>query len=172
EGDDAAIVIGSLRLDVANLVGEAEALALHPLLSRSLLASAATHRLFSLASIVREHGRVHPVVRKSAGLCLPLLRPHRHPRLSERSVSTGTSGLFLPRRSGPAGGEQRSAPPTHPRLPGLGGGLRPQPSPSHGVGRKGSAQRRLRLTPPAPSGQEQRVRVLFHLQEYGTGPDF
>src|SRR5271166_6099349 len=34
--------------------------------------------LFSLASIVREHGRIHPVIWKSAGLCLPLLRPHRH----------------------------------------------------------------------------------------------
>ena len=31
-----------------------------------------------LASIVPEHERVHPVNRKSAGLGLPLLRPHHY----------------------------------------------------------------------------------------------
>src|SRR5207244_7465070 len=141
-----AVVLGSLVLNVTNFIGQAEAFPLHPLFSRSALHGCCISPLFSLASIVRDHGRVHPVIRKSAGLCLSLLRPHRHSRLPERAVSTGAGGVLPPSGSGPPGDEQRSAHSTHPRLPGLGGGLRPQPSHPHGVGRKGSAQRRLRIT--------------------------
>jgi hypothetical protein len=49
--------------------------------------------------------------------------------------------------------------------------LRPQPSHSHRVGGKGSAQRRLRVTPTESSGEEEGLRGLLHLQEHGTRSD-
>src|SRR6266853_5648976 len=124
-------MLGSLVLNVTNLIGQAEAFSLYLLLSRSALHGSCASSPFFLASIVRDHGRVHAVIRKSAGLRLSLLRPHRHSRLLERSVSTRAGGVFRPSGSGPPGGEQRSAQPTHRGLPGLGGSLRPQPSPPY-----------------------------------------
>jgi hypothetical protein len=74
---------------------------------------------------------------------------------------------------GPAGpghpsSEQRSSQPTHQRLPGLGRGVRPQPQNPHGVGRKRNSQRGLRPASAAPSGEEECLRRLLHLQEHGA----
>src|SRR2546421_473829 len=46
-GDHASVVIGGLVLDVANLVGKAEALAVHHLSCRPALNGSAAHSLFS-----------------------------------------------------------------------------------------------------------------------------
>jgi hypothetical protein len=43
DGDDAPVVIGSLVLDVTNLIGKAEALAVHHLSSRPALNGSAAH---------------------------------------------------------------------------------------------------------------------------------
>lgn len=42
----------------------------------------------------------------------------------------------------------------------------------HGVGGKGSAQRRLRITQTESSAAEECLRGLFHFQEHGARPDF
>ena len=110
-------MLGRFVLKLTNFIGQAEAFPLPPLFSRSALPSSATHRFLSLASRVRDHGRVPSVIRKSAGLCLPLLRPHGHSRLPERAVPTRAGGVLPPSGSGPPRGEQRSAQATHPRLP-------------------------------------------------------
>jgi hypothetical protein len=47
KGDDTPVVIGSLALNVADLVGKAEAFTIHPLLSRSTLDRSAAHRFVS-----------------------------------------------------------------------------------------------------------------------------
>src|SRR5205085_4169873 len=53
DGDDPSVMISGLVLDVGNLVGEAEALAVHPLSSRSAFDGFAAHSGFSPSSIVR-----------------------------------------------------------------------------------------------------------------------
>src|SRR5437667_10942555 len=80
DGDDAAVVIGGPALNIAHLIGQPKALALDDPLARS------TPDRFSTASGSGGdcHGIVHPAVRRSAGLCLPLLRPHSHLRLPQR----------------------------------------------------------------------------------------
>src|SRR6266704_2206909 len=61
-GDHASVVIGGLALDIADLVGEAETLAVNLLSCRPALNGSATHSLFSPSSIVRGPGTVHSVV--------------------------------------------------------------------------------------------------------------
>src|ERR1035438_3777918 len=62
------------------------------------------------------HGHFHPAVRRSSRFCIPLLRPYRHQRLSEQSLTAGTGGLLLSPGSGHSGGEQGSAEPANQRL--------------------------------------------------------
>jgi hypothetical protein len=47
DGHDASVVVGSFILDVAHLVGEAEALAVHHLFCRPALNGSAAHSRFS-----------------------------------------------------------------------------------------------------------------------------
>ena len=113
------------------------------------------------------------VVRKAvfqpAGFCIPLLRPHRHPRIPQRSVPPGTGGLFLQRSPGPPGRQQRGAQPAHRRLPELGGGLRPEPQDPHRVGGEGPPQRGSCPARATPDGEARRLRRVLHFQEHGTG---
>ena len=83
DGDDALIVTGCPTLNVAHLFGETKAFAVEEALARSTLDCCATH----VESHGCCHGHVHQAVRQSAGVCLPLLRPHCHSRLSQRPVT-------------------------------------------------------------------------------------
>ena len=49
---------------------------------------------------------VHPAVRRSAGLRLPLLRPHCHLRLPQRAVAARAGGALLPSSRRRSGGQQ------------------------------------------------------------------
>src|SRR5437870_4923347 len=71
DGNDAAVVIGCPALDIAHLIGQTKTLALHNPLAWS------TPDGFSTPSGPGGdcHGIVHPAIRRSAGLRLPLLRP-------------------------------------------------------------------------------------------------
>src|ERR1700745_3519792 len=92
DGDDAAVVSGRPAVNIAPLIGETKTLALHASLARS------TPDGFSTPSGPRGdcHGSVHPAVRRSAGLRLPLLRPHCHLRLPQRAVAARAGGALLP----------------------------------------------------------------------------
>src|SRR4029077_20684262 len=74
DGNNAAVVIGCPALDIAHLIGQTKTLALHNPLAWS------TSDGFSTPSGPGGdcHGIVHPAVRRSGGLRLPLLRPHSH----------------------------------------------------------------------------------------------
>src|ERR1700737_3116653 len=102
---------------------------------------------------VESDGTVHPAFRRSPHLGIPLLRPHRYPRLFERSVPAGTGGLFRASSPWHPGGEQRSAQPAHQRLPRLGGSLCPQSQHPDGVGGERPPQRGLRTTCATPHGE-------------------
>src|SRR5215813_8303953 len=117
------------------------------------------------------HGIIHPAVRRRTGVRLPLLRPHCHLRLSERPIAARAGGALLPQRRRRCHGQQRGPQPTHRRLSGLGGRLRPQSSAADRVGRKGSAQGRLCPALATPHGEARHLRRLFHLQEHGAGRD-
>src|SRR5580693_499357 len=122
DGDDAAVVIGCPALNIAHLIGETKTLALHDPLARS------TPDRFSTPSGPRGdcHGIVHTAVRRSAGLRLPLLRPHCHLRLPQRAVAARAGSALLPSGGRGPGGQQGDPQPAHRRLPELGGRLRPQ----------------------------------------------
>src|SRR6516162_3055962 len=115
------------------------------------------------------HGIVHPAVRRSAGLRLPLLRSHRHIRSPERLVATRAGGALLPQRGRCRYGQQGGPQPAHRRLPGLGGSLCPQSSAADRVGREGSAQGRSRSAVATPHGAARRLRRLLYPQEHGAG---
>src|SRR5439155_7895833 len=82
-GNDAAVMIGCTALDITHLIGQTKTLALHNPLAWS------TPDGFSTPSGPGGdcHGIVHPAVRRSAGLRLPLLRPHCHLRLPQRALA-------------------------------------------------------------------------------------
>src|SRR5246127_619045 len=92
DGDEAAVVIGGPALNVADLIGQTKTLALDDPLARS------TPDRFSTASGPGGdcHGNLHPAVWRSAGLRLPLLRPHCHLRLPQRAVAARAGGALLP----------------------------------------------------------------------------
>src|SRR3981189_2807543 len=166
DGNDAAVVIGSPALNIAHLIGHTKTLALDDPLARS------TPDRFSTASGPGDcHGNVHPAVWRSAGLRLPLLRPHCHLRLPQRAVAARAGGALLPERGRPCGGGQRGLEPAHRRLPGLGGSLRPQSSAADRMGREGRAQGRPCPGLATPHGQGRRLRRLLHLQEHGAGAE-
>src|SRR3984893_10726480 len=100
-------------------------------------------------------GEVHKAVWQPACICIPLLRPHRHPRLPERIVTTRSGGVFLPSGGRCAGCGQDYPLATHRRLPEVGGGLWPQSQDSHRMGREGCTQGGLRATSSAPDGEEE-----------------
>src|SRR5262245_44880110 len=77
ERNDSSVVSGCAPLNVAYLIGEAKVFALDHALARST----------PEGSSGGGHGTLPQAVRRSSGLRLPLLRPHRHPRLLERSVT-------------------------------------------------------------------------------------
>src|SRR5215813_8323756 len=132
------MLMGRLTLDIAHLIGQTKIPAPDHLLAGSASASFATLG----GSWGGCHGIIHPAVRRRAGLRLPLLRPYSHLRLPERSIAARAGGALLPQRRRRCGGQQRGPQPTHRRLSGLGGSLRPQSSATARVGRKGSAQGR------------------------------
>src|SRR6202045_3547509 len=92
DGDDVAVVIGGPALNIAHLIGQTKTLALDDPLTRS------TPDRFSTASGPGGdcHGNVDPAVWRSAGLRLPLLRPHCHLRLPQRAVAARAGGALLP----------------------------------------------------------------------------
>src|SRR5258705_10157957 len=67
-------MMGGAAGDIADLIGETEALAVDPALAGSTL-----DRLLSPTGV--GHGRVQQAVRQLHCFCLPLLRPHCHSRL-------------------------------------------------------------------------------------------
>src|SRR3954452_18422109 len=71
-------------------------------------------------------GVIRKAVRQPARFCIPLLRPHRHPRLPERLVPPRAGGLLFPRRRGCARGRQNRAQPADRRVSALGRGVRSQ----------------------------------------------
>src|ERR1700730_8992063 len=81
EGDDAAVVIGCSALNIAHLIRQTETLALYDPPAGSTLDCFPT----TGGSPGNCHGIVHPAVRRPARLRLPLLRPHCHLRLPQRS---------------------------------------------------------------------------------------
>ena len=97
-------------------------------------------------------GTFRKAVFQPAGFCIPLLRPHSHPRISERAVAPGTSGLLFPRRDRGSRGGQSGVEQTDWRVSGLGGGVRPQSQDPRGVGPKRCPDRRLRAALVAPHG--------------------
>src|SRR6202030_3486023 len=92
DGNDVAVVIGGPALNIAHLIGQTKTLALDDPLARS------TPDRFSTASVPGGdcHGNLHPAVWRSAGLRLPLLRPHCHLRLPQRAVAARAGGALLP----------------------------------------------------------------------------
>jgi len=167
DGDDAAVASGCPVLNIAHLVGQTKTLALHDPLAWS------TPDGFSTPSGPGGdcHGIVHPAVRRSAGLRLPLLRPHCHLRLPQRLGAARAGGALLPQRRRRCGGGQRGLEPAHRRLPGLGGSLRPQSSAADRMGREGRAQGRPCPALATPHGQGRRLWRLLHLQEHGAGAE-
>src|SRR4029077_9830131 len=125
DSEDAAVVIGCPALNIAHLIGETETLALHDLLARS------TPDGFSTPGGPRGdcHGIVHPAVRRSVGVCLPLFRPHCHLRLPQRAVAARAGCALLPSDRRRLNGQQGDPEPAYRRLPELGRSLRPQSSP-------------------------------------------
>src|SRR5207302_7995994 len=119
DGDDAAVVIGCPALDIAHLIGQTKTLAPHNPLAWSPPDGFST----SSGPGGDCHGIVHPAVRRSAGLRLPLLRPHCHLRLPQRPVAARAGGALLPKRGRRCNGQQGGSEPAHCRLPGLGGSL-------------------------------------------------
>src|SRR5690242_5327304 len=83
EGDDAAVLIGGPALNIAHLIGETKTLALHDPLARSTLDGFTTPS----EPCGDCHGTVHPAVRGPDRVRLPLLRPHCHLRLPQRSLA-------------------------------------------------------------------------------------
>src|SRR5262249_59004653 len=127
------MLMGRLTLNIAHLIGQTKIPAPDHLLAGSASAS------FAALGGSRGgcNGIIRPAVRRRAGLRLPLLRPHCHLRLPERSIAARAGGALLPQRRRRCGGQQRRPQPTHRRLSGLGGSLRPQSSATARVGRKG-----------------------------------
>src|SRR4029077_11655650 len=168
DGDDAPVMVGGAPLDVADLVGETEALAIDPALAGSTSDGCSAHT----ESHGGCHGRVHQAVRQSAGVCLPLLRPHCHSRLPQRPVTARAGGALRPQSRRRSRGQQGDLEPAYRRLSELGGSLRPQPSHPHRVGREGCSQGRPCPALAAPNNEQERLRRLFHLQEHGAGVNF
>src|SRR5499427_9879750 len=90
---DPFVVLGGTPLNVADLVGKAKTLAVHHTCARSPFNPCPSRR----ACCGLGHGTLQPPVRPPAGLCLPLLRPHRHSRLPDRSLAARARRLLLPR---------------------------------------------------------------------------
>ena len=106
-------MVGGAPLDVADLVGETEALAIDPALAGS-----------TSLMVVRPipdphggcHGRVQQAVRQSSGVCLPLLRPHCHSRLPQRPVTARAGGALRPQSRRRSRGQQGNLERAHSRL--------------------------------------------------------
>src|SRR6202023_2261301 len=167
DSDDAAVVIGCPALDIAHLIGQKKTLALHNPLTWS------TPDGFSTPSGPGGdcHGIVHPAVRRSAGLRLPLLRPHCHLRLPQRALAARGGRAFFPSGGRRTGRRQGDPEPAHRRLPELGGSLRPQSSAADRMGRERRAQGRPCPALATSHGQGRRLRRLLHLQEHGAGAE-
>src|ERR1700738_3633341 len=92
DGNDVAVVIGGPALNIAHLIGQTKTLALDDPLARS------PPDRFSAARGPGGdcHGNLHPAVWRSAGLRLPLLRPHCHLRLPQRAGAARAGGALLP----------------------------------------------------------------------------
>src|SRR6202040_4344771 len=168
DGNDAAVVIGCPALDIAYLIGQTKTLALHNPLAWS------TPDGFSTPSGPGGdcHGIVHPAVRRSAGLRLPLLRPHCHLRLPQRALAARAGRAFFPSGGRRTGRRQGDPEPAHRRLPELGGSLRPQSSAADRMGRERRAQGR-----PCPAWQRRMARddaygVYFIFKSMEQGPSF
>src|SRR5258708_1133546 len=104
-------VVGCSTLNVADLIGETEALAVHHALARSTLDAGVCH------------GTFHQVVRRLAAIRLPLLRPHCHSRLPQRAVTARTGGALFPKGRWHSCAQQRELEPANGRT-----GSRPSPA--------------------------------------------
>src|SRR5712671_5790689 len=106
---DAAVMIGCPALDIAHLIGQTKTLALHNPLAWS------TPDGFSTPSGPGGdcHGIVHPAVRRSAGLRLPLLRPHCHLRLPQRALAARAGRALFPSGGRRTGRRQGDPEPAH-----------------------------------------------------------
>src|SRR5206468_12624028 len=113
-------MMGGAAGDIADLIGETEALAVDPALAGSTL-----DRLLSPTGV--GHGRVQQAVRQLHCFCLPLLRPYCHSRLSERPVTTGAGGALLPSDCRGSSSQQGNVERVQGALPELGATLRLQP---------------------------------------------
>src|SRR6516164_4919134 len=102
---------------------------------------------------------------------IPLLRPHRHSRLSNPSLSARTRGPLLPRGRRRFCDHQGDLTSTDRRLPELGGGLRPQSSNPGPMAGEGHTQGGLCPALATGNGEEERLRGVFHFQEHGGGID-
>src|SRR3982074_290584 len=85
DADHTSGVVGCPTLNVADLIGETKALAVHHALARSTLDAGVCH------------GTFHQIVWRLAAVRLPLLRPHCHSRLPQWAVTARTGGAFLPK---------------------------------------------------------------------------
>jgi len=92
-------------------------------------------------------------------------------RLLVRPDPPGECRLFLPRSAGHPRHHQGSAATANRRLPPLGRRLRPQAQDSHGLGRQGRTQGRLRPLLAPPHGAPRPAWCLRHFQKPGAGPD-
>src|SRR5882762_9517834 len=175
DSDDAAVVIGCPALDIAHLIGQTKTLALHNSLAWS------TPDGFSTPSGPGGdcHGIVRPAVRRSAGLRLPLLRPHCHLRLPQRALAARAGRAFFPSGGRRTGRRQGDPEPAHRRLPELGGSLRPQ---SSAADRKSMEQGpSFRISVPKYATKDPNYRILarqrsrfthyyFYLRDETLGP--
>src|SRR5215472_12871328 len=114
--NDALVVLGRAPLNVAHLVGKAKTLAVHYTLARSPGNPLATRS----ACPGFRHGTLHPAVRPPAGVCLSLLRPHRHSRLPDWSLAARARRPLLSQRDRRPGDQQGDPKRADPALPEVG----------------------------------------------------
>src|SRR5260370_9912538 len=85
DADHASGVVGCPTLNVADLIGETKALAVHHALARSTLDAGVCH------------GTFHQIVRRLAAVRLSLLRPYCHSRLPQWAVTARTGVALFPK---------------------------------------------------------------------------
>src|SRR5436190_2573406 len=117
-------------------------------------------------------GVIREAVRQPAGLCIPLLRPHRHPWLPERLVPPRAGGLLFPRCRGRARGRQDRPQSANRRVSAMGSGIRSQSPDPHRVGSERCPQRGVRPAVVPPPGAGRPLWRLLHFPEHGAGRHF
>src|ERR1700691_4264483 len=100
-----------------------------------------------------------------------MFRLHCHSGIPAAAESFRTHRVFLPRCARDISDHPASSGQTHPGIPGMGGGLRPQSQGSHYESGEGRKQRGGRPASSTAHGTSEPARGILHHPEHGDGQD-